>query len=90
MARGMDVGTAVGLQATAVGLGIGALLAAGHAAAMDAVHADRAAREWAAYEGGLHDQIAWLQGRVEELEAELEVQRERGDMWFDAALKAVK
>ncbi|MFU0507366.1 hypothetical protein [Pseudaminobacter sp. NGMCC 1.201702] len=53
MRRGMDIGTAVGLQATALGAGIGALLYTGHARAMEAVRADREAREQAAYDAAV-------------------------------------
>ncbi|MER8571288.1 hypothetical protein NKG99_07550 [Mesorhizobium sp. M1409] len=51
--RGMDVGTAVGLQATSLGVGIGAMLYTGHANAMERVRADREAREQAAYDAAL-------------------------------------
>jgi hypothetical protein len=45
MARqGMDIGSAVGLQATALGAGLGAMLYTGHAQAMERVRQDREAR----------------------------------------------
>jgi hypothetical protein len=54
MARqGMDIGTAVGLQATALGVGIGAALFTGHANAMERVRQDREAREQAAYDAAV-------------------------------------
>lgn len=76
----MDQGTAVGLQATGIGITLGALLYTGHARAMQRVQEDREAREQAAYEGGLHAQIVGLQHdlaaaqrRIAELERELEM-----------------
>jgi len=57
----MDEGTAMGLQATAVGVGIGALLWAGHTRAMEAVCADRAAREQAAYDAAVAGNTARLE-----------------------------
>lgn len=53
MRRGMDIGTSVGLQATALGAGLGAILYTGHARAMEAVRADREAREQAAYDAAV-------------------------------------
>jgi len=49
----MDIGTAVGLQATALGVGIGAALFTGHANAMERVRQDREAREQAAYDAAV-------------------------------------
>ena len=53
MRKGMDIGTAVGLQATALGIGLGAVISTGHARAMEAVLADREAREQAAYDAAI-------------------------------------
>jgi hypothetical protein len=49
----MDVGRAVGLQATAIGVGIGGLLYTGHAQAMQRVNAYREACEQAAYDAAV-------------------------------------
>jgi hypothetical protein len=49
----MDIGTSVGLQATAIGIGMGALIAGGHASAMERVRADRQAREQATYDAAV-------------------------------------
>lgn len=46
----MDIGTATGLQATAVGLGIGAVIIRAHEEGMAAVAQARADREQAAWE----------------------------------------
>ena len=51
--RGMDIGTAVGLQATSLGVGLGAMLYTGHAQAMERVRQDREAREQAAYDAAV-------------------------------------
>lgn len=51
--RRMDTGTAIGLQATAIGVGLGALLYTGHAQAMQRVSADREARKQAAYDAAV-------------------------------------
>ncbi|TPK91481.1 hypothetical protein [Mesorhizobium sp. B2-4-17] len=51
--RGMDVGTAVGLQATSLGVGIGAVMFTGHANAMERVRQDREAREQATYDAAV-------------------------------------
>ena len=60
--RRTDEGTAMGLQATAVGLGIGAMIWAGHTHAMEKMRADRAAREQAAYDAAVAGNIARLAG----------------------------
>lgn len=53
MRKGMDIGTAVGLQATALGVGIAAAIYTGHARAMEAVHAEREARDQAVYDAAV-------------------------------------
>ncbi|MFD2054744.1 hypothetical protein ACFSQT_17080 [Mesorhizobium calcicola] len=54
MARqGMDIGTSVGLQATALGAGLGAIIYTGHAQAMERARQDREAREQAAYDAAV-------------------------------------
>lgn len=55
MRRGMDIGTAVGLQATAIGVGAGALIASAHAAGIDAMRQAREEREHAAREIAIAD-----------------------------------
>jgi len=57
----MDQGTAMGLQATAVGLGIGAMLWAGHAHAMEKMRADHEAREQTAYDAAVAGNTARLE-----------------------------
>lgn len=86
----MDQGTAVGLQATGIGITLGALLYTGHARAMQRVQEDREAREWAAYEGSLHARIVGLEHdlaaaerRIAELERELALKT----LWVRAANK---
>lgn len=59
----MDIGTAVGLQATAIGVGLGALLYTGHAQGMERMRADREAREQAAYDAA----VSYALGNAEEL-----------------------
>lgn len=73
----MDQGTAVGLQATGLGITLGALLYTGHARAMQRVAEDRAAREWAAYEGSLHAEIAGLRHRLRTADAEVAALRRK-------------
>lgn len=51
--RKMDIGTAVGLQATALGVGIGAVLFTGHARSLEAARAAREAREQATYDAAV-------------------------------------
>lgn len=51
--RGMDVGTSVGLQATAVGVGVAALLYSAHAGGMQRVHEAREARVAAAHQAAV-------------------------------------
>lgn len=54
MAHGRgDAGYAVGMQATGVGLAVGALLWTGHAKAMERVRQDREDREQAAYDAAV-------------------------------------
>lgn len=48
-----DAGYAVGMQATGVGLAVGALLWTGHAKAMERVRQDREDREQAAYDAAV-------------------------------------
>ena len=57
----MDTGTAVGLQATAVGAGLGALIYTGHARAMEAVRQQREERAWAAYDACQRVELASAQ-----------------------------
>jgi len=52
--RKMDSGAAVGLQATALGVGIGAVLFTGHARAVEAARSAREAREQAAYDAAVY------------------------------------
>lgn len=51
--RKMDIGTAVGLQVTAVGIGMGAVIASAHAAGINAMREDREAREQDAYDAAI-------------------------------------
>ncbi|MBX3576205.1 MAG: hypothetical protein KF723_03275 [Rhizobiaceae bacterium] len=60
-----DSGYNVGMQATGVGLAVGALLWTGHAKAVEAVRADREAREQAAYDAA----VAYRLGNAAEVEA---------------------
>jgi hypothetical protein len=60
--RHMDQGTAIGLQATAIGVGVGAALWTGHARAMEAVRRDRESREAAAHAAAVAGNIARLEG----------------------------
>lgn len=53
--RRMDIGTAVGLQATAVGIGFGAVIAGAHAAGMNAVREAREERAQAARDAAVAD-----------------------------------
>ncbi|MGO4558280.1 hypothetical protein [Mesorhizobium sp. 2RAF21] len=80
--RRMDQGTAIGLQATAIGVGIGAAIYTGHARAMEAVRANREAREQAAYHAAVAGNVARLEGiaraALRDLgEAQAEVERLR-------------
>ena len=61
--RHLDQGTAIGLQATALGVGVGAALWTGHARAMEAVRRDRESREAAAHAAAVAGNLA----RLEEL-----------------------
>ncbi|EKF17468.1 hypothetical protein [Nitratireductor pacificus] len=51
----MDIGTAVGLQATAIGVGMGAVLAGAHAAGMEAMREAREERATRAREAAIQD-----------------------------------
>ncbi|MHA6641073.1 hypothetical protein [Mesorhizobium sp. A623] len=61
--RRMDIGTAVGLQATALGVGIGAVLYTGAMHAIEGGRAAREAREQAAYDAAVSHAL----GNAEEL-----------------------
>lgn len=60
--RHLDQGTAVGLQATAIGIGVGAAIWTGHARAMEAVRRDREACESAAHAAAVAGNLAKLEG----------------------------
>lgn len=53
--RKMDIGTAVGLQATAIGVGMGAVIAGAHAAGMNAMREAREERARVAREAAIAD-----------------------------------
>lgn len=55
MRKGMDIGTSVGLQATAVGVGMGAVIAGAHAAGMNAMREAREERARVAREAAIAD-----------------------------------
>lgn len=55
MRKGMDLGTSMGLQATAVGLGAGALIYSAHAAGLEAMRRAREDREHAAHDAAVAD-----------------------------------
>ena len=85
--RRMDQGTAVGLQVTGLGLGIGAVLAGGHARAMEAVQRDRderAARQKAAYD--VYVQFELDEARQELGRARREIARLKNEVARQAAL----
>ncbi|MFU0507359.1 hypothetical protein [Pseudaminobacter sp. NGMCC 1.201702] len=68
----MDHGTAVGLQATAVGIGIAAVLSGGHARAMEAVQRardERAARQQAVIAAYTQYELAEARREIARLKA---------------------
>lgn len=55
MRKGMDIGTAVGLQATALGIGMSAVIAGAHAAGINAMRQAREDNERAAHQAAVAD-----------------------------------